>query len=131
MQVKDLNIEKEILPFFDFTWNEDARIKVKKFILTPLNTKDAIITRQKIVKGFLTNISLYTSYSYSRIDYREVSQFMSGYTDKEYLPKRLSTLLLLNKKRYYLYRSRCVQVILLYHRLHNPIHQKPYYCCIP
>ncbi|QYJ67481.1 MutS-related protein [Flavobacterium litorale] len=119
MQVKDLNINTDIFELFNSTWNEDAKAKVKEMVITPLITKEEVISRQLILKGFLSNISVFKDYSYSKIDFREVNYFMQKYTDKEYLPKRLSLKLLLSKKKYYRYKSHCIQVIFLYHRLHN------------
>lgn len=118
MQIKDLNIA-EIANLFNFTQNDDAKAVLSSLITHPLKTKEEVITRQDILKGFLENHNILRDYSYSRIDYREVYLFMESFTDEGYLPKWLSYRLFVSRKKHYKYRSRCVQLILLYHRLHT------------
>lgn len=119
MQVKDLNINTEIFSLFNFTLNEDSKVRVKEMITRIPETEQEIIHRQNILKGFVANINIFESYSYSKIDYREVYHFMQHYTDKVFLPKRLKLKLLFSKRKFHLFRGNCVQTILLYNRLHN------------
>lgn len=118
MQTKDLNII-EIANLFNFTQNDDAKAVLNNLISLQLKTKEEVIVRQDILKGFLQNIGIFRDYSYSRIDYREVYLFMESFTDEAYLPKWLKYRLFTSRKKHYKYRSRCVQLILLYHRLHS------------
>jgi len=119
MNTKDLNLATDITGFFDFTQNDDARGALKKMLLTPLPNVDAVTARQQIFKGFLANMDKLANYSYSKIDFREVGNFLATYSDKHFLPKRLKTKLFFSKSRYSQYRGNCIQLVLLYHRLHN------------
>lgn len=119
MEIKDLNLEDGIINLFNFTLNDDSKAMLRKLLLTPLPSKESALERQHILKGFLANINLYENYSYSKIDFREALTFLDTFTDKEYLPKRLKWRLRLSRHRFYRYRSKCIQLILLLHRLHS------------
>lgn len=125
MEVKDLSLNRDIANIFDYTLNEDAKECVKKMLLTPLLSLESIIERQQILKGFVGNIELFQAYSYSKIDFREVDTFIELFNDKNYLPKRIKLKLYLSKKKHYEYRGKCVQLILLYQRLHHYVKNLP------
>ncbi|QEE51302.1 AAA family ATPase [Flavobacterium alkalisoli] len=119
MEIKDLSINEDILNLFNYTLNDDAKATVKNLLLKPLETKEQILYRQHVLKGFLENISLFETYSYSRIDFRQVYIFLQSFDDEEFLEKGLKLKLHFSKQKHYDYRSRCVQLIMLFHRLHN------------
>lgn len=119
MEIKDLSIDESILDLFNFTLNDDAKTCLKHLINTSLPNKEEVMTRQNILKGFLANYSTLENYSYSRIDFRQVYIFMETFTDSQYYPKRLKLRLKLSKKKHYEYRGKCIQLIMLYHRLHS------------
>lgn len=119
MNLKDLNIDNDILNLFNYTLNDNAKYKVKVLMKKPLQNKEAINLRQHILKGFISNIGLFTNYSYSKIDFREVDLFLQNFSSGNYLPKFIKYRLWFSKQRYYVYRGHCVQLILLYYKLHN------------
>ena len=119
MNTKDLNLTTDITGLFDFTLNEEAHAVLKKMLATPLPDTEAVLARQDIFKGFLANMEVLVNYSYSKIDFREVGTFLANYSDKHYLPKRLKTKLFFSKGKHHQYRGHCIQIILLYHRLHK------------
>jgi DNA mismatch repair protein MutS len=121
MEIKDLGISSHIINLFNYTQNDDAKECIKKMLLTPLLSQQAVIERQNILKGFLANIANFQNYSYSRIDFREADFFMEKFTDEEYLPKWIKFRLRLSRAKYYQYRSKFVQVVLLLNRLHHYI----------
>lgn len=125
MDIKDLSISNDIASLFDYTQNDEARSCVKKMLATPPLSLDKAIERQDILKGFLANIELFQNYSYSRIDFREADYFIEKFTYKEYLPKRIRLKLWLFKALYYNYRSKFIQVVILYNRLHHYIKNVP------
>jgi len=119
MDLKDLNIDSDILNLFNYTLNDNAKYKVKLLMAKPLQNEDAVKQRQHILKGFISNIALFTNYAYSKIDFREVDLFLQNFTTGNYLPKFIKYRLWVSKQRYYVYRAHCVQLILLYYKLHN------------
>lgn len=125
MNIKDLNINSDIINLFDYTINDDAKVSLKKLLVTPLLSKEAIIERQEILKGFQANIEVFHNYSYSKIDFREVNYFLEKFDKDLYLPKRIKLKLQLYKSKHYEYRSKCVQIIMLYYRLHHYIKNLP------
>lgn len=120
MEIKDLSISNDIINLFDYTHNEAARSCLKTMFLTPLSSEQNIIERQYILKGFIDSIDIFQNYPYSRIDFREVDFFIEKFNEKVYLPKRKFKLAIY-KTMYYEFKSKCIQFILLYNRLHNYI----------
>lgn len=125
MEIKDLAISPDIVNLFDYTQNDDARYCLTKIMLRPLADESAVVERQAILRGFVSNINVFQNYNYSRIDYREANYFIEKFTEKAYLPKRIKLKLRLYKKLYYEYRGKFIQVILLYNRLHGFIKNLP------
>ena len=119
MNISDLKITTDILSLFNFTQNDDAKALLLTMISTPLHHQKDVIERQQILKGFLANIQILEEYSYSRIDYREAYTFLETYSDDAFLPRGLALKLAVSRKKHYIYRSKTVQLILLYHRLHT------------
>ncbi len=74
--IEDLSIEKEILPLFDFTVNHFAKEQLREFFRKPLNSVVSILERQDIIKGFMTNEAVFANYSYSKLDFYEVYEFL-------------------------------------------------------
>ena len=119
MKINDLSIDPDIIELFNYTLNDDAKGVLRSMLLKPLPSMEAAVERQHILKGFEANIHLFHTYSYSKIDFREAFTFLQTFTKKEFLPRRLKLGLWFSRKKHYQYRSRCVQLILLFHRLHN------------
>jgi len=119
MDLKDLNIDNDIINLFNYTLNDNAKYKVKLLMSKPLQNKEAVNLRQHILKGFISNIAIFTNYAYSKIDFREVDLFLQNFTAGNYLPKFIKYRLWFSKQRYYIYRAHCVELILLYYKLHN------------
>ena len=119
MEIKDLNLTTDIFELYNYTLNEDAREKLKSLLAKPLATKEEIFERQNILKGFLANMSVFDTYSYSRIDFRQVYIYIKTFVEEEQLPKRMKLKLRFSKIKRYRYRGQCIQLVLLYHRLHN------------
>ncbi|PZR14725.1 MAG: hypothetical protein DI539_18725 [Flavobacterium psychrophilum] len=124
MEIKDLSLT-EITSLFDYTQNENAKSCLNKMIFTPLHSLEAIVERQDILKGFIVNIGLFQSYSYSRIDFRETDYFIEKFSDTEYLPGNIKLKLKLYKSLYHEYRSKFVQVVLMLNRQHSYIKNLP------
>lgn len=78
---KDLHIKRDILPLFDFTLNDYSRSTLLYLLETPLNSIYDIEQRQKILKGFIGNLSVLKHYSYSRADFYEVQQLLANRSD--------------------------------------------------
>jgi DNA mismatch repair protein MutS len=75
--LKDLNIEKELLPLFDFTLNSFARKEIFDILKKPLNSINEIESRQNIFKGFYANNDILNDYSYTVLYLNEVYFFLN------------------------------------------------------
>lgn len=74
--IDDLNIEKEVLPLFDFTVNHFAREQLYTLFHQPLSSVNDILARQAIIKGFIKNETVLANYSYSKPGFYEVHSFL-------------------------------------------------------
>ncbi len=73
---QDLNIQEEIRPIFDFTYNSHSGTEVKNILLKTLGSKEEIFLRQQLLKGFLANREILKDYSYYRFNLSEVYDFL-------------------------------------------------------
>lgn len=74
--IRDLHIEKELLPLIDFTSNEFSRNALLELLKQPLDSVDEIFQRQIIIKGFIANNEILKNYSYSRRELMEILSFL-------------------------------------------------------
>jgi DNA mismatch repair protein MutS len=76
INTQDLHIEDEIRPLFDFTYNEHAGKEVKNILTTILGSKEQILARQQLLKGFMANREILKDYSYYRFNLAETYDFL-------------------------------------------------------
>ena len=76
--LKDLHIEKELLPLFDYSMNMFAKQKILNILQRPLTTTKDIMYRQHILKGFAENQHILKDYSYTILYLNEVHFFLSN-----------------------------------------------------
>ena len=62
INTQDPHIEDEIRPLFDFTYNDFSGKEVKDILTTPLGSKEAILMRQQLLKGFAANHKILKDY---------------------------------------------------------------------
>lgn len=114
-KITDLNIEQEVLPCFDFTLNKFAKEILHGIFTQPLATKQEIIERQEILKGFLANHTVLKDYTYSRNDLYEARQFLSAVSFNNEPTKTRLRFLISDSERQQT-RSKFIQIILLFHK---------------
>ncbi len=76
INTQDLHIEDEIRPLFDFTYNSYSGAEVKSILTQPLDSAEAILQRQQLLKGFLANRHVLKDYSYYRFNLSEIYDFL-------------------------------------------------------
>lgn len=81
--IKDLNIESEIVPLFDYTHNNYAKEVLCNLFITIPKTQEAIYDRQNTIKAVLLNIEKIKRPSYYRVDLEEIYQFTSNIIQQE------------------------------------------------
>jgi DNA mismatch repair protein MutS len=116
---EDLNIEKEILPLFNYSLNMFTRKKILEILETPLLSTTEIINRQNILKSFTANSKILKDYSYTVLYLNEVYFFLSGEYIEDLSQQKFKYKLLFSKKEKLRYASKFNQMILFFHRLQS------------
>lgn len=117
--LKDLNIEKEILPLFDYSLNLFTRNKLLSILEAPLKSVAEITHRQKILKGFAANQKVLEGYSYTVLYCNEVYYFLTDDRIEKLSLKRQKYRFFTSKKEKIRYASKFNQLILFFHRLES------------
>lgn len=117
--LKDLNIEKELLPLFDYSLNIFAKKKIIEILETPLKSTAEIIQRQNILKGFTANNGILKDYSYTILYLNEVHFFLNDEKIEDLSQKKLKYRLFTSKQEKTRYIGKFNQLILFFHRLES------------
>ncbi|MEA5112298.1 DNA mismatch repair protein MutS [bioreactor metagenome] len=113
---RDLNIQQEIIPFFDFTLNSFSRQALGKLMDTPLESPERIRERQQVLKGFISNAELLREYTYSRTDFYEVKRLLTESSVNKLSYSDRFRLLISENERMAL-KARFIQLVTLFHKL--------------
>ncbi len=119
LNISDLKITQEIVPLFDFTENSFSKEQLFQIFGEPLRSKEDILARQHILKGFIANHAVLKDYSYSRVDFFEVYNFLSDRHTKQSSKLALTIDLQFSKEQRYWMRARFIQCVLLFYRLYH------------
>ncbi|MCL5246703.1 hypothetical protein M4I21_12835 [Cellulophaga sp. 20_2_10] len=117
--LKDLKIEKEILPVFNYSLNAYAKEKIIEILKTPLDSIAEIVARQNILKGFTANNQILKDYSYTVLYLNEVHYFLKDEKIEDLSQKKLKYKLFASKQEKIRYISKFNQLILFFHRLES------------
>lgn len=117
--IQDLNLEKEILPLFNFTLNDFSKKTLLDILNNPLSTESEIIERQNILNGFLENNNILNDYSYSPLYLKEVHNFLTHFSYDKKRENSLKYHILISKKEKYQQQSKLIQLVLFFHRIHS------------
>lgn len=117
--IKDLNIEKEILPLFDYSMNMFSRNKILEILEKPLESISDIIERQNILKGFSDNEKILKDYSYTVLYLNEVHFFLNDEKIEDLSKKKLKYKLFASKQEKARYTSKLNQLVLFFYRLES------------
>jgi len=116
---KDLNIEKELLPLFDYSLNMFTRQKVLNILENPLSSTTEIYYRQNILKGFTANNKILEDYSYTVLYLNDVHFFLNDDKIEDLSQKKLKYRLFTSKQEKIRFKGRLNQLILFFHRLQS------------
>lgn len=76
VNVYDLHFKKEILPLFDFLYNEHSRDVLEQVLTEMPGSVEDIYHRQEILKGLLQHDHLYVPISYSKVEFNQVYSYI-------------------------------------------------------
>lgn len=116
---KDLNIEKELLPLFDYSLNMFAKRKILEILETPLPSTVQIIERQNILKGFAANDHILKHYSYTVLYLNQIHYFLNDEKIEDLSERKIKYRFLTSRQEKIRYASRFNQMILFLYRLQS------------
>lgn len=119
INVNDLHIEDEVLPLFDLTFNLNSGKALKDLITRPLNSKETILSRQQVIKGFIGNKELLKDYSFSRFNLSEIYDFLETFSVGSLSVKKLRWKLLFSDKEKSQKKGRLILLVRLFHKIHS------------
>ncbi len=117
--LRDLNIDKEVLPLFNYSLNMFARNKILEILKNPLQSTKEITLRQNILKGFSENNKILSDYSYTVLYLNEVHFFLNDEKIEDLSQNKLKYRLFASKQVKTRYISKFNQLILFFHRLES------------
>ncbi|MDO5970230.1 hypothetical protein Q4Q35_10465 [Flavivirga aquimarina] len=117
--IKDLNIDKEILPLFDYSLNIFTKNKILEILETPLQSTAEITQRQNILKGFSGNNKILKDYSYTVLYLNEVHFFLNDEKIEDLSKKKLKYKLFASKHEKTRYTSKLNQLVLFFYRMES------------
>ncbi len=124
MNIKGLQIEKDIIPLFDFTLNDFSKSALIEIFNRPLASKVKIYERQEILKGFTFNHNHLKNYGYSVSYLTEVFYFLQDYNLESTRVKRLNYYLFTPNSEKIIYQNKLTQLILLFDKLQSTYFSK-------
>lgn len=117
MQVNDLKLKEEVLPFFDFTNNELTADRLLSLLLDVPATEKEVVERQCVTQGFINHWSVLESFTYRRLDLMQVHAFLVANAGRQYFvgqgKLRASLKLMVSETERNRLRSSLVQAVLL------------------
>ncbi|MBB6612495.1 hypothetical protein H7F15_15730 [Pontibacter sp. Tf4] len=115
MQVQDLRLKEEVLPFFNFTNNSHSEARLLYLLQHAPDTQTEVAERVAIVHGMLVNWAVLKDFTYHKLDLLEVHAFMETIAGTGYRESRLKSWLrfkVYDAERHQL-QAKLVQLILL------------------
>jgi DNA mismatch repair protein MutS len=119
INASDLHIDDEILPLFDNTFNLNSGKAVRELLSQPLLTKEAILSRQNILKGFTGNQQILKDYSFSRFNLSEVYDFFETFSVGSLSGRKLRWKLTFSDKERSQKKGRLILMVRLFHKIHT------------
>ena len=124
LNTSDLNIEDEILPLFDFTFNYYSGQAVREIVMFPLSSEPEIMNRQLILKGFSANRELFKDYSFSRFNLSEIYDYFETFSAGSFFGPQLRWKLSFNEKMRNQQRGRLILLIHLFYKIQIAFFEK-------
>ena len=117
--ISDLNIEEEIVPLFDFTFNIHAAVALKDLFSKKLDSVEEILARQQLLKGFLANRDLFNDYSFSRFNLSEVYDFLETFFVGSFSGRSMRWKLMFSDKERQQKRGKLILMVRLFHKINT------------
>jgi DNA mismatch repair protein MutS len=117
--VQDLNLEEEINPLFDYTYNLHSGKEVRDILLNVLESKEEILLRQALLKGFIANMELFKDYSFYRFNLAEIQAFFDTIFEGSISIPRLRMKFICSEKARHQKRGKLILMIRLFYAINT------------
>jgi DNA mismatch repair protein MutS len=118
-KVQDLNIEEEIKPLFDFTSNNDSSNEVSDILSNTLNSKEEVLFRQQLLKGFIANWPVIKDYSFYSYNLSEIRDFLETVFIGSVSIRRLRLKFMFSEKERHQKRGKLILLIRLFYAINK------------
>lgn len=118
--VKDLLIQEDVLPLFDYTLNEDSKSVLAEILQKPLSSIAQIELRQSIINQIISSKTLWQEYDYSKIEYIDTYKFLSYFPIDDLKPKEY-LIYWFNKQKRNILQGEYIQLIQFFFKLEKLI----------
>ncbi|WP_282630625.1 MutS-related protein [Empedobacter sedimenti] len=85
LNIENLNLKKDILPFFDATLNQHTQFHLIDFLNTKPKNLNEVLYNQSVIKTFINQLPTKEHYYYSKTTYNEVYQKIQNLETVYYL----------------------------------------------
>lgn len=121
MNFSDLKIESELIPFFDISLNRHSREALELLFHTMPKSKEEVLERQQVIKGFTANLSKIKNLQSYKRDIEEAYDFCcrldSQLPDAKNNLRELKIVLLFSRKKREQLLSRSIQLLLVLEKI--------------
>lgn len=119
INVQDLHIEEDIRPLFDFTYNIYSGKEVRDILSKTLDSKEEILFRQQLLKGFIANWEIVKDYSYYRFNLSETYDFLETIFIQSVSTKRLRLRFMFSEKAREQKRGKLILLVRLFYAINR------------
>jgi DNA mismatch repair protein MutS len=123
LNLADLNVESELIPFFDISLNRHSREVLSSLFYTLPKTTAVALERQQVLAAFAANLGKIKNLQSYKADIEEAYEFCCRLQSK--LPDSISKLrqfrirLLFSRKEAAQFLSKSVQLLLLFEKIYQ------------
>jgi DNA mismatch repair protein MutS len=123
MNLSDLNVETELIPFFDINLNRHSREALASLFNTFPKTTAAVLERQQVLAGFTANLNRVKTLPSYKADIEEAYEFCRRL--ESHLPndinkfRQFRLMLFFSRKDREWFLSRSVQLLLLFEKIYQ------------
>ena len=119
INVHDLNIEQDIKPLFDFTFNRQSGKEVSDILQGTLDSKEEVLFRQQLLKGFIANWDVLKDYSFYSYNLSEVHEFFKSIFAGSVSTKRLRLQFMFSEKARQQKKGKLILLVRLFYAIHK------------
>ena len=119
INTQDLHVEDEIRPLFDFTYNKYSGKQVIDILKIPLGSTEAILSRHRLLQGFIANREVLKDYSYYRFNLVEIYDFLETIFVGSVTTQKLRWRFMFSEKEKQQKRGKLILLVRLFYKINT------------